>query len=127
MDDNKNQKIITVGFVVTAFMAAIVARVLLESAAATWGTVAHYYGMDWVQHGVPVVVGLITFIILQFNKKVLAWSDEVVTELLKVVWPTRKDTMAMSVVVVVMLLISSVILGFFDFFSGNVVKMLLNM
>ncbi len=127
MEDNKNQKIITLSFVVAGVLTALVLRILLESAAATWGVVARYYSQDWLQHGLPVVSGLAVFSALQFNKKVQVWADEVVTELLKVVWPTRKDTVAMTVVVGVMLLISSLILGFFDFLSSNIVKLLLNM
>jgi preprotein translocase subunit SecE len=127
MEDNKNQKIITMAFLAVSVLAAFVINILLESAAATWGLMARYYSQDWVQHGIPVLTGLLTFLSLQFNKKVIVWADEVVTELLKVVWPSRKDTMAMTVVVAVMLLISSLILGFFDFLSTNIVKMLLNL
>jgi len=126
MDDNKNQKIITVTFVAFSFLVAIVFRVLLESAAATWGPIAKFYAQDWVQHGLPVGFGVLAFIVLQFNKKVLIWADEVITELLKVVWPSKKDTSAMTVVVCVMLVISCVIIGFFDFMSSNLVKMIIN-
>lgn len=48
MEDNKNQKIITLSFVLTGFLVALVVRVLLETSAATWGIVAKYYSMDWV-------------------------------------------------------------------------------
>lgn len=127
MEDNKNQKIITLSFVLTGFLVALVVRVLLETSAATWGIVAKYYSMDWVKHGLPAVLGVGTFAALQFNRKVQVWADEVVTELLKVVWPTKKDTMAMTVVVCIMLLISSFILGFFDFVSSNLVKLVINL
>ena len=127
MDDNRNQKIITVCFVATAILVSIVIRVLIESMAATWGVVARYYALDIVKHGIPVGLAIITFASLQFNSKIQIWADEVVTELLKVVWPTRKDTMAMTVVVCVMLFISCIILGFFDFLSTNIVKMVLNL
>ena len=126
MEDNKNQKIITLSYVVAGFLTALVVRVLLESAAATWGAVAKYYDQDWLKHGLPAVLGLGVFAILQFNSKIQVWADEAITELLKVVWPSKKDTMAMTVVVSIMLLISSFILGFFDFLSRNLVKIILN-
>ncbi|MCB9025177.1 MAG: preprotein translocase subunit SecE [Bdellovibrionaceae bacterium] len=127
MEENRNQKIITLSFVALAFLTAIVMRVLLESAAATWGVVAKYYAHDWMKHGLPALLGIAVFIGLQFNTKVQVWADEVVTELLKVVWPTKRDTMAMTVVVCVMLIISSFILGLFDFLSRNLVKIILNL
>lgn len=127
MEDKRNQKIVTVAFVTLAFIAAIVSRVLLESSAATFGAVARLYGQDWFKHGVPVLVGILTFGGLQFNSTVKIWADEAVGELLKVVWPSRKDTMAMTIVVCVMLFISSIIITFFDFLSRNAVNLLLKM
>jgi preprotein translocase subunit SecE len=41
---------------------------------------------------------------------------EIVTELSKVTWPTRKELSASTVVVIVLSIIASVILGLFDFF-----------
>ena len=125
-NDNRNKKIITVSLVAVGFVAAIVIRVILESLAATFGSFAQAYSMDWVRHGVPVAVGFVTFAVLQFHPKVQVWADEVVTELLKVVWPTKKDIIAMTIVVCVMLVISSVIIGTFDFLSSNLVKLIIN-
>jgi preprotein translocase subunit SecE len=127
MEDNKNQKMITMSFLTMGILTALVVSILLESAAATWGAVAKYYSEDLIKHGLPVVLGLIVFVVLQSNKKVQIWADEVVTELLKVVWPSRRDTIAMTVVVGVMVLISSLIIGFFDFLSSSIIKFVLNM
>jgi preprotein translocase subunit SecE len=59
---------------------------------------------------------------LQFNSKVLVWGDEVVVEIRKVVWPSKKDTTGMTVVVIVMVLISSLIIAAFDFLSGYIIN-----
>lgn len=85
---------------------------------------ARLHNIDFVKHGVPVVTALLLFAALQFNKKVLAWGEEVALEIRKVVWPSRKDTTAMTVVVVIMVLISSVIITTFDFVSGYMVNYL---
>ena len=77
---------------------------------------------DLVRHGVPVVFGLIVFAVFQFNPRVLAWGDEVVVEIRKVVWPSRKDTTAMTIVVLIMVAISSVLISGFDLTSGLVLK-----
>ncbi|MCB0343321.1 MAG: preprotein translocase subunit SecE [Bdellovibrionales bacterium] len=124
--DNSTKKIMTVAFVVTAFVAALVVDVLLDSLAATIGAVARFRSMDIVAHGLPVAVGLITFACLQFNSKVVLWADEVVVEIRKVVWPSRRDTSAMTIVTCVMLLISGTLLGVFDFVSRNLIKMFIN-
>jgi len=126
MKDKSNKKIITVSFVVTGFMVALVVDVLLDSLAAAIGTVARFRSMDIVAHGLPVVSGVIAFAYLQFNPRVLAWADEVVVEIRKVVWPSRRDTSAMTIVTCVMLIISGAFLGVFDFVSRNLIKMFIN-
>ena len=126
MEDNRNSKIITVAFVVAGFLAAITFRVVLESFAASFGIVARFYSQEWVQHLLPIIVGVVTFSVLRFHPQVQAVADEAVTEILKVVWPTKVQTTSMTIVVCIMLFISSVILGVFDFASNNLVKMIIN-
>jgi preprotein translocase subunit SecE len=124
--ENDNRKFITMSFLAVGVVAAIVVNVLLDSLAATFGPVARVRSMDLVAHGLPIAVGVVTFVLLQFNAKVLVWADEVMVEVRKVVWPTRRDTSAMTMVVCVMLIISGVFLGIFDFVARNVIKMVIN-
>jgi len=70
--------------------------------------------------------GIVAFFILQFNKGTLAWADDVVSELRKIVWPSRKDTVAMTVMVCVMLLISGIVLGLYDVIGGTLIDWLLH-
>ena len=50
------------------------------------------------------------------HPKVNKLSVEIVTELSKVSWPTRKELYASTVVVIVLSIIASIILWLFDFF-----------
>ena len=104
----------------------LVMLVLMESLAVAWGPFNRLYGETTFKHGMVVGSGILTTVILLLNKRVKVWADEAVIEIKKVVWPSRRDTTAMTIVVVVMLLISGVVLGLFDFLSGNLVKMLVN-
>ncbi len=124
--EKRNKKIITVSFLLTAALALLVTRVLLETAAAAYGPIAKLYNQDLVQHGLPLLVAFVTFCCLQFNKKVVNWADEVVTETYKVVWVSRKDVVAMTIVTCVMVIISSVVLAVFDITSRQVVNLILN-
>lgn len=121
----ENSKILTVSFLLGGVIVAIVVNALFTAFAASWTFVAKAYAMETVRHGLPVGLGMITFFILQFHPKALSYSDEVVTEIKKVVWPSRKDTTAMTIVVSIMLLISGFILGFFDLISNELVKLML--
>lgn len=122
MEKDSSHKIITVSFVLAGFIAAIVVEVLFNAMAGTLGAAAALRSQEALRHGLPIGVGLLTFALLQFNSGVRAWADEVVLEVSKVVWPARKDTMGMTVVVCIMLIVAGVVLGLLDLVSGRVIN-----
>lgn len=117
--DKTNQKILTLAFVTFAALAAISISLLMKTLAGTFGVVARIHDIDFIKHGLPVLVAVVVFVVLQFNKNVLVWGEDVVLEIRKVVWPSRKDTTAMTIVVVIMVFISSIIILIFDLLSGK--------
>jgi preprotein translocase subunit SecE len=124
--ENTNNKVITVSFMVAAILAGIVVSVLMETlAAVTVGAAGRFFAQEFVRHGLPVASGLVLFFVLQFNKSVTLWADEVVTEIRRVVWPSRKETSSMTVVVCVMLLASGLAFGLLDALSGWTIDWLL--
>lgn len=120
--DNTNSKILTLSFAILGAITGFTLHLLIKAFAGAFGVVARAADTDLVRHGLPVVVGLAVFALLQFNPRVLAWGDEVVVEIRKVVWPSRKDTTAMTIVVLVMVAISSVLITGFDLSSGVILK-----
>ena len=125
--ENTNSKIVTMSFMVIAVIAGIVFNVFIETAAAmATGVFSRFLAGDLVKHGLPVVFGIGLFAALQFNKVATTFSDEVVTEIRRVVWPSRKDTTSMTTVVCIMLIISGLVLGFFDTTSAYIIDWLLH-
>jgi preprotein translocase subunit SecE len=124
--DQNNSKIMTVSFVVAGFLAGVVVKVLMDTLAGFASWAVQMNSIEAVKHGLPLTVGFLTFIFLQFNPKIRVWAEESIVELRKVVWPTFKDTRAMTIVVCVMLVIASLILGLFDVVSGHLVKLILS-
>ena len=49
-----------------------------------------------------------------------------VSEVRKVVWPSRKDTVAMTTVCCVMVVLSGVAFGLFDFVASQLIKVFVN-
>lgn len=127
MENDNTKKIMTMSFLGCAIVAWITIGVLLEALSATFGVVARLHDQDLFRHGVPFLVAFATFAALQFNSKVTTYTEEVVNELKKVVWPSRPETSAMTVVVCIMLIISGVLLGAFDMASSYIVKYLINL
>jgi preprotein translocase SecE subunit len=61
------------------------------------------------------VVALTAGIVMYRNQRVYTLDTEVAAELRKVTWPTRKETQAATMVVVVTVIIAAILLGLFDY------------
>lgn len=127
MQDNTNSKIMMISFVATAFLVALVTQVLFENLSVSFGAVARLHNNETLRHALPIAAGFITFAALQFNSKVRNWADECIGEIRKVVWPSRKDTIAMTMVCCAMVLIVGVMLGAFDLTAKYLVKAFVNL
>ena len=125
--ESTNGKIITVSFMTLGILVGVTVSVFLETLVGiTTGSINRAFANDWVRHGVPVIAGFSVFFGAQFNPKVMSWADEVTSELRRIVWPSRKDTTAMTVVVCIMLLISGLLLGLLDMVSGSFIDWLVH-
>lgn len=123
--EKTNSKIITLSFAIAGGLAGLVVSLLIKAFAGAFAVVARAADSDLFRHGLPLIVGFGLFAYLQFNSKKVTWADEVVAEVRKVVWPSRKDTTAMTIVVIVMVVISSLIISSFDLMSGYVINSLM--
>ena len=68
---------------------------------------------------------VITFGILIRNKKVMAYTDEVVHELSRVTWPTKDETTRATTIVVFTTLFVAALLGAYDYLWKNVADIFL--
>lgn len=124
--DKTNSKILTVSFALAGALVAFTLSLLIQAFSGIFGWMARLSGQDLFRHGLPIGVGLALFLFLQINPRTRLWGDEVVSELRKVVWPSRKDTTAMTIVVCIMVLVSSIVVSSFDLFSGYVLQTLMH-
>ncbi len=122
--DNDNKKILTLSYLIVSAVIAFSAGKLLEALGSLTPLLTRLSSIDYIQHGLPIVLGLVTFGVLQFNKKINEYFDEVVTELKKIVWPSRRDTVAMTIVVCIMVVVAGFMLSAFDGVSGYLVGQL---
>ena len=65
-------------------------------------------------------VGL--FIALMMNEGVVGFCTEVVAELKKVVWPNKQETTMSTIVVLILVMITGVILWFFDWVWSTLIR-----
>ena len=123
--EKTNSKIITLCFALGGILLGVVVSLLIKAFAGAFAFVARAADVDVVRHGLPLLVGLGFFLVCQFNPKIVKWADEVVVEIKKVVWPSRKDTTAMTIVCCMMVLFASLIIAGFDLVSGYIINKLM--
>ena len=125
MEKQNTKKIITLSFLGAAILSYLVVSVIFRALAGSFGPVARLYDQDWASNGFPVVASLLVFSYLQFNAKIVAWAEDVVIEVSKVVWPSGRDTFALTVVVTIFCLVSAVLLMGIDFIAKNLVQFII--
>ena len=116
-----NQKIITLSFLAFSGLVSFCLAALVEKIAVNWMFLSYWWSKDEVRHGIPVAVAVVLFLFLQFRKSTCTWAEEVLMELKRVVFPSRKDVLSLTFAVCVMVMISSLIIAVFDLLSGYVV------
>ena len=126
MSSERYSKVVQVSFVAVSFIVGLTVRVIFEFFAVVSGAAAKIYAIEPVRHGVPVACGIGLFLFLQFNPKTRKWLEEVVTEIDKVVWPGKKDTLSMTAVVCIILIVSGMVLGLLDLSAGTVMRFIMN-
>ena len=105
-----SNKIVHLMFAVGALLAAF-----LLSKAGDW--VWSYFAKpnDLVINGVALLVAATAAVVAYKNERVFAAATEVTRELEKVTWPTRKETSAATIVVIVTVAIAALVLTAFDY------------
>ncbi len=122
--DKTNSKVLTLSFALAGALAGFTLHLLIRIMSGAFGVVARATDTDVVRHGVPVAFGLVLFAVLQFNPAVMAWGEEVITEIRKVVFPSGKDTTAMTIVVVIFVAVASAIITTLDMLSGQFMNLI---
>jgi len=70
-----------------------------------------------------LIAGVVTLIVWK-NEHVFELASDVTTELRKVTWPSRRETVSSTIVVIVTTIIASLLLGLFDGMWSWVTRMI---
>jgi len=73
--------------------------------------------------GAFLIAGVVTLAAWR-NEQIFGLAQEVTSELKKVTWPTRKETLQSTVVVIITTIVSSAFLGLFDGIWSWVTRMI---
>ena len=75
-------------------------------------------GLNVLINITPVFVGGLAAYLTYRIEKVRTYILEVIAEIKKVVWPSKKETWGATIVVIVAVIISGIVLGVFDWLSA---------
>lgn len=120
-------KVIAVSFVIGALLAAYVTKTILAVLSSTWGAFARATNETWIQHGLPIGVGVAFFFVMILNPNIRSWATDVTIEISKIVWPSIKDTRSLTVVVCIIIFMAALTLSIFDMVTGNVIDFILDL
>ena len=82
------------------------------------------FGLNATSIG-AIILGTVTFLILNRHPKVVTFTDEVIDELRKVTWPEKDDTVHSTVVVIGLTLFIAGALATYDYVWAEVTQMVL--
>jgi preprotein translocase subunit SecE len=112
-------------------IAITLAWFLIKSSTAVWTLLSDTVNVVSEPNGTLIALGaglvsLVAAMIAYRSAKVHTFVTEVCVELSKVTWPTRKETWAQTIVVLIVSAIAAVILGVFDTIWSTITDLIYN-
>ncbi len=123
--ENSNQKWVGITFLAFSVLIAYIVFAGLFKLAGVYDFEAKVKNIDLVIRLASVAIGALLFLILYKNDSANQFMHETVTELSRVTWPTSKETVSATWVVIIMVLVTGMILGLFDKFWTLVIQWIL--
>ena len=116
----RNQRYILLGFLSVAAFLGFAAQGLAVPLLARLDIVDPRIGFISGTAALGILVGVVTFLGMNRHPVVHSFSDESVTELRKVVWPDKEETVRSATVVVITTLFIAATLAMYDFVWARV-------
>lgn len=125
MDAKLQDKLVSISFLSFAILVAWVVWLGVLKLAGGFGWDAALKNFDLWARGGAIALAVGGYFYLSKSDTANQFMHEVVAELYRVTWPTHKETMSSTYVVVIMVLLSGLILGLIDKFWTLVIKQIL--
>lgn len=118
----RNQKLVSLIYLACGFIAWLISREIL---AMVWAVAHLPQPAEWVMPPAEIIaigVGLVTFVLMLRSTMVTTFTNDTLTELGKVTWPNRKETVISTGIVSVLVGIASGLLFLFDMVWGAMIR-----
>lgn len=113
--ENQYQKVVNVSYLVLSGLVAFLVLTALMKLVDVYDIESKLSAAEYIVRGLSILIGVVLFVCLYRNQKVNSFMNEVVLELLtKVSWPTSKDTVSATIVVLITVVIAGIVLALLD-------------
>lgn len=113
--ESQHQKWVNFSYVVVAALFGWIIYTFGQKITAAYDLEATIHNLDLYIRIFSLGAMGLGFLLLYRNEQTNQFMNEVVTELSRVTWPTQKETSSATFVVIIMVLATSMVLGFFDY------------
>jgi len=120
--ENQHQKWVTLSYLAVAALLAFLALHLGQKLVGAYDLEARVRNAELILRGLSVLAGVVLFFALYRSESATQFMSEVVVELSRVTWPTRKETSAATILVIIMVVLSGLFLGFLDYLWTVILK-----
>jgi preprotein translocase subunit SecE len=97
---------------------------LINKASGFWDLEAKIPYINSLAQVLGVFCGLLSFVLTSRNKVIMTYLTEVYDELVRVVWPTRDETVKLTIGILIGIIILSILLGTVDFVVSKLMRLL---
>lgn len=125
METTQYQKWVNLSYLAVAGLVLYITFTAGQYAVGAYDLESRVRNVELILRGASIVLGGIVFFVLYRHEQANQFMNEVVTELSRVTWPTNKETTNSTIVVIIMVVISGMVLGFFDYVWTNLLKMVI--
>jgi preprotein translocase SecE subunit len=113
--ENQHQKVVSISYLALAALVAFVTLMAMMKLANTYDLESRIKSIEFIIRGLSIVIGAAVFFGLYGNSKANSFMNEVAAELMtKVTWPTSRDTMMATMVVIITVIVAGILFAFFD-------------
>ena len=121
----KPTELVYVSKTVNSFLWLVASVIIVVGVASTMYSDALGAGFSSYSTSIAVIVVLLALVVARFTnqgRRFWAFFNASKLELAKVVWPTRKETMTISVMVIVVVIIFSILISIFGVIFENFIQ-----
>lgn len=123
--ENQYRKWVNLSYLAAAFLFYYIVFSFSVKVSATWNLETQIRNADLVFRLFSMACGGGLFIYLYRHELANKFMNEVIVELARVTWPTQKETVSATIIVIIMVIISGMILGALDYLWTALLQLVL--